>query len=206
MTDTAQATPAEQVVCAQCSKSLHSLCFHSVCLPLVLASTRLATGPHLLEVHHMICEVASCSALAQAFNYASCDSPPSIGAANAQRVLLFQEGNRQQLQRLAYLLLCSDQCVQRMAQKCPEVLQMDPADVTERLMLLKVVFCPHICLVDDAMVMSWCAAKLCGRLLPMLKCMQQSRCCLGSAIWAWDAGRVSVLQPTLTSELTWSLK
>ena len=69
-------------------------------------------------------------------------------------MLLFQEADQQQLQRLAYLLLCSDQCVQRMAQKCPEVLEMDPADVTERLMLLKVVSQPHIGLVGDAMVCS----------------------------------------------------
>ena len=28
-----------------------------------------------------------------------------------------------------------------MARKCPEILDMDPADVTERLMLLKVLCC-----------------------------------------------------------------
>lgn len=39
---------------------------------------------------------------------------------------------------LADLLLCSQHCVLRMACKCPEVLTMSPAEVTQRLMLLKV--------------------------------------------------------------------
>lgn len=40
---------------------------------------------------------------------------------------------------LADLLLCSQQCVRRMARKCPEVLTMDPTEVTQRLLLLKVI-------------------------------------------------------------------
>lgn len=42
---------------------------------------------------------------------------------------------------LADLLLCPQQCVLRMASKCPEVLTMTPAEVTQRLMLLKVLAC-----------------------------------------------------------------
>ena len=44
----------------------------------------------------------------------------------------------ERLHLLASLLLCSEQCVTRMAQKYPELLSMDPAEVTQRLMLLKV--------------------------------------------------------------------
>jgi len=44
----------------------------------------------------------------------------------------------ERLHLLAGLLLCSEQCVIRMAQKYPELLTMDPAEVTQRLMLLKV--------------------------------------------------------------------
>ena len=39
---------------------------------------------------------------------------------------------------MADLLLCSQSCVLRMARKCPEVVTMDPHEVTQRLMLLKV--------------------------------------------------------------------
>lgn len=42
------------------------------------------------------------------------------------------------LQLLAGLLLCSEQCVCRMARKYPELLNTDPTEVTQRLMLLKV--------------------------------------------------------------------
>ena len=50
---------------------------------------------------------------------------------------------------LADLLLCPQQCVLRMASKCPEVLTMTAAEVTQRLMLLKVLACtamtePHV--------------------------------------------------------------
>lgn len=44
------------------------------------------------------------------------------------------------LQLLAALLLCSEQCVCRMASKYPELLTMDPTEVTQRLLLLKEVF------------------------------------------------------------------
>jgi len=44
----------------------------------------------------------------------------------------------ERLHLLAGLLLCSEQCVIRMLQKYPELLTMDPAEVTQRLMLLKV--------------------------------------------------------------------
>lgn len=44
------------------------------------------------------------------------------------------------LQLLAGLLLCSEQCVCRMARKYPELLNTDPTEVTQRLMLLKGVF------------------------------------------------------------------
>ncbi len=44
----------------------------------------------------------------------------------------------ERLHLLAGLLLCTEQCVIRMAQKYPELLTMDPAEVTQRLMLLKV--------------------------------------------------------------------
>ncbi|DBA96723.1 TPA: hypothetical protein ACH3X1_015565 [Trebouxia sp. C0004] len=46
----------------------------------------------------------------------------------------------ERLHLLAGLLLCSEQCVIRMAQKHPELPTMDPAEVTQRLMLLKEVF------------------------------------------------------------------
>lgn len=46
--------------------------------------------------------------------------------------------DEERVQMLADLLLCSQSCVLRMARKCPEVLTMDPHEVTHRLMLLKV--------------------------------------------------------------------
>ena len=48
--------------------------------------------------------------------------------------------DEKRLQMLADLLLCSQQCVRRMAGKCPELLTMSPAEVTQRLMLLKVPY------------------------------------------------------------------
>ena len=45
------------------------------------------------------------------------------------------------VQMLADLLLCSQHCVLRMACKCPELLTMSLAEVTQRLMLLKVLPC-----------------------------------------------------------------
>lgn len=46
--------------------------------------------------------------------------------------------DEERVQMLADLLLCSQQCVHRMACNCPEVLTMAPAEITQRLMLLKV--------------------------------------------------------------------
>lgn len=46
--------------------------------------------------------------------------------------------DEEQVQLLADLLLCSQQCVLRMARKCPELLTMTPNEITQRLMLLKV--------------------------------------------------------------------
>ena len=46
--------------------------------------------------------------------------------------------DKDRVQMLADLLLCSQQCVLRMARRCPEILTMNPNEVTQRLMLLKV--------------------------------------------------------------------
>lgn len=46
--------------------------------------------------------------------------------------------DEERVQVLADLLLCSQQCVLRMARRCPEILTMNPNEVTQRLMLLKV--------------------------------------------------------------------
>ena len=46
--------------------------------------------------------------------------------------------SQERLQLLASLLLCSEQCVYRMAAKYPELLRMDPTELSERLLLLKV--------------------------------------------------------------------
>ena len=45
---------------------------------------------------------------------------------------------------LADLLLCSQQCVLRMARTCPQILTMNPNEVTQRLMLLKVSPCAPV--------------------------------------------------------------
>ena len=57
---------------------------------------------------------------------------------NSAEGLKFGAQSQDRLQLLASLLLCSAQCVERMACKYPELLTMDPTELTQRLTLLKV--------------------------------------------------------------------